>query len=1134
MKFIFFKMKKFFTIALILAPVYLNAQLKINEIMPNNVSAIMDETYNYSMWVEVYNSGTSALNLSTYYFSDDITNLKKWEPSSKTINAKGYGVLWFERSDLSAQHCSFKLAPEGGVLYLSNFSGVLLDSVNYPAQVRNVSYGRETDGADKWVFFEDFSPGLSNNNRKSASVACEKPVFKLAGGFYSSNQTTGFNNPLSGDTIYYTANGAEPTRLSTRYTAGQSISISATSMIRARTFSGNKLPSDISTMTYFIRERNFNLPVVSIVTEPKNLFDNTIGIYTVGTNGIPGNGTDSPTNCNQPWDRPANVELFDVSGTTCLNQELDICLSGGWTRNMNPQKSLQINPKKKFGNNKLDYDVFSESKPGHKYKSIQFRSSGNDFYYSMMRDGFMHALVANRMNMDYSAYKPAVCFMNGVYYGIQNLQERSSTDYVYSNYGLAEEEISLLDNAEMLSDPVFKQLSNYVNNNDITKADVYNQVSNMIDIDNFISYFLSEIYWNNTDWPHNNMKVWEKLDGGKWRWILYDTDFGFDLYDDNGHYNNTLTYTLGSGNVPACVILNRLLLNNTFRNKFIDRFCIQLSSTFETQRVNQIMDSIANIISKEMVYHKAKWGGNDFNNEIQRMKKFSNLRPDIMLGFISSYFLGSAVVKTIGISSNIDNASYIFNTENIIDNKINLKSFKNRQITLEPNPKIKGYTFNHWEIQNSISDTVFPMNSVWKYWDNNSIPATNWNTSAYNDASWKSGPAQLGYGDKQGKEATVLGYGPDPNNKYPTAYFRKTFTINDLSDKDNFEVTIYVDDGAAVYINGTEIGRYNLPAGTLTFNTYTLTWNDGEYAYFSVPKSILKEGDNLIAAEVHQTSGSSSDIIFNANMTYSGSITSQTINNPVFTTTLTDNMSIKAIFDDDGITDPNADAKVFINEIVAGNSINKDEYGNKNDYAELYNAGETDVNIAGWYISDKKSDLTLCQIPTTDSTKTNIPAKGRINIWFDKQPELGVLHVSKGLSKAGETVILSRRDVWDNVIIMDMVTFPALDKNMSYSRVPDGSDNWVIQPPTFNLPNSSLSSINKLDAAEIKVYPTVANDYITIEQAMNKQVRICDLNGKIVVNTVCRSEKGTIRVDNLRKGMYVVMVENSVFKIVKQ
>jgi len=1128
-------MKKSFAFVsfLILFSVYAHAQLLINEMMPSNVSAVMDDTYNYSMWVEVYNSGTSTVNINNYYFSDDKTKLMKWRPSSRTINAKDFHTLWFERNSLASSHSTFKLAPEGGVLYLSNTAGAVVDSVSYPAQIRNVSYGRETDGANRWVFFEGFSPGSSNNGKKSASVTCAKPVFKLSGGFYSANQSTGFNDPLSGDTIYYTSNGAEPTRSSTRYSSGQSIAITRTTILRARTFSGNKLPSEISTMTYFIRERAFDLPVVSIVTEQKNLTDNTIGIYVKGTNGITGNGMNERVNWNQPWDRPANLEIYDVSGQSCLNQELDICISGGWSR-MNSQKSLQLNPRKKFGNNKLDYDVFFETKPNHKYRSILFRNSGNDFSYTMMRDGFMQSLIANRMNADYSAYKPAVCFMNGEYYGIQNLRERSNSDYVYSNYGLSEEEILLLDGSigvnETASDPIFKELSNYVRNNDVTNVNVYSQINNMIDIDNFISYYIAQIFWNNTDWPHNNLKVWKKIDGGKWRWILYDTDFGFGLYDA-GYNNNTLTYAIDKGDAPSSVILKRLLLNETFKNKFIDRFCIHLSSTFETKRVNHVMDSIVNMISKEIVYHKAKWGGNNFNNEITRMKTFASQRPNIMLGFIGSYFLGSAPVRTIDISSNIGNATYIFNSENIIDNKISLKSFRNRKITLEPGDKIKGYKFKHWEILSSISETVIPMNSVWKYWDKSGVPAANWHTSAYNDDAWSSGPAQIGYGNKG--EVTRVGYGPDANNKYPTTYFRRTFTINNLAYKDNFEVTVFVDDGAAVYINGTEIGRFNLPSGTLTFNTYTLNFNDGEYATFSVSKNLLKEGENLIAVEVHQCNATTSDMIFNASLTYVVSNVNQTFENPVFTATLIDNMVIKAVFEEGGIPDPNENAEIFINEIVSSNSVYRDEYFNASDYVELYNAGDAAVNIAGWYVSDKISNLTLCQIPTTDSIKTNIPAKGRTILWFDKKPELGVLHVKKGLSKDGESVILSRHDIWDAVIIMDMVTFPALGKNVSYSRVPDGNDNWVLQAPTFNLPNSDPASINNRETG-FKVYPTIVNDFITIEQALDKQIKIYDMTGKLLINTVCLSEKETILLAGLHKGIYIVMVENTAAKIIKQ
>ena len=156
-------------------------------------------------------------------------------------------------------------------------------------------------------------------------------------------------------------------------------------MLRAITVSKNKLSSEIATQTYFINERNFNLPVVSIVTTPANLTNNLIGIYVQGTNGITGNGMDTPANWNMDWDRPANFELYDKNRQQQLNQELDIAIAGGWTRK-NGQKSLKIQPKKKFGNNRLLYDFFEATKPGNKYKDILLRNSGNDFYYSMMRD----------------------------------------------------------------------------------------------------------------------------------------------------------------------------------------------------------------------------------------------------------------------------------------------------------------------------------------------------------------------------------------------------------------------------------------------------------------------------------------------------------------------------------------------------------------------------------------------------------------------------------------------------------------------------------------------------------------------------------------------------------------------------
>lgn len=1086
---------KYLLFALLLVPYCVSAQLKINEIMSNNVSAVMDETYNYSMWVELYNSGTTQLSQANFYFTDNKSEPKKWRPSAKTIAAKGYAVLWFERDEYSG-HANFKLEPEGGTLFLMDLSGNVADSVTYPKQYRNISYGRKTDGANEWGYFINHSQGASNNNKKVTNTRCQNPVYALPNGFYSGTQTISFDDPAPGDTIYYSRNGAEPTRSNSRYTPGQKITVSTTTVFRARCFSGDKLPSDVASATYFINMRNYNLPVVSIITEQANLTDNTIGIYVRGTNGITGNGESSPANWNRDWDRPANFELFDKEKKARLNQELDIAVAGGWSRS-SAQKSLKIAPRKKFGDNRLRYDFFPESKPDSKYKDIQLRNSGNDWSNTMMRDGFMQSLIINRTEIDYLAYQPAVLFMNGTYYGIQNIRERSSKDYLYTNYGLDEEDFHLIECTAKLDETStneeFRKLTTYVNNNDITQPAVYEEVTKMMDVNNFADYFLSQIYYDNTDWPHNNMKMWKKKENGKWRWILYDTDFGF-----SNSNNNTLSHVINSGANPAA-LFRRLMLNETFRNKFIDRFCIHLSSTFETNRVNLIMDSIAANIATEITYHKSKWGhSQNFNSQISQMKAFSAARPDKILGFLGTQYLKTAITPTIQISSNIHKASYKFNSEEIIDNEISLKSYSGRAVKIEPNA-VPGYQFKHWEIEESSNmETLLPMGETWKYYDGNARPASDWMQKAFSDASWKSGTAPLGYGPLGHK--TTISYGSDANNKYSTAYFRKEVTITGLDAKDDFTAVVYVDDGAAVYVNGTEIGRYNLPTGTLLYSTYANTYINGETASFDIPKNLLNEGANLIAIEVHQCNATSSDLIIDMSILYSKKNTSnsKTQEEPVFSSTLTGNIKLKAIYDENSIEDPNKNAVVLFNEIVASNNKIEDEFGEKDDYIELYNPGDENVNIAGWYLTDTPSNLTLVQIPTSDSTKTVIPAKGRLIIWADSQPVQGVLHVGFNLSKDGETIILSRTNPYEQLVEMDKVSFPALEQNMSYSRMPDGSDNWKIQPPTFNAPNYAIDkepgaiTINEIVAANTLIVDEYSekDDYIELYNADDEDVNI--------------------------------------------
>jgi chitodextrinase len=160
--------------------------------------------------------------------------------------------------------------------------------------------------------------------------------------------------------------------------------------------------------------------------------------------------------------------------------------------------------------------------------------------------------------------------------------------------------------------------------------------------------------------------------------------------------------------------------------------------------------------------------------------------------------------------------------------------------------------------------TLVPLGATWRYLANGSNQGTAWRATTFDDGAWPSGPAQLGYGD--GDEATVVPFGPDPNNKYMTTYFRRQISIANPSALTNVNLTLLRDDGAIVYVNGVEVARSNMPAGNVTNTTAASTNVEGaaETALFNftVPPARFVAGTNTIAVEVHQNYRSSSDVSF--------------------------------------------------------------------------------------------------------------------------------------------------------------------------------------------------------------------------------------------------------------------------------
>ncbi len=170
----------------------------------------------------------------------------------------------------------------------------------------------------------------------------------------------------------------------------------------------------------------------------------------------------------------------------------------------------------------------------------------------------------------------------------------------------------------------------------------------------------------------------------------------------------------------------------------------------------------------------------------------------------------------------------------------------------------------------TVARTLITTGSVWKYLDDGTDQGTAWYAPEFDDRAWRTGPAELGYGDSENgrPEATVVSYGPDPSNKYVTTYFRREFVVTNTASYSYLLLRVLYDDGAVVYVNGSEAARLSMPYGPVNYLTLAFEeYGDGTFFYeATAPASLLREGTNVLAVEIHQCTRTSSDISFELEM----------------------------------------------------------------------------------------------------------------------------------------------------------------------------------------------------------------------------------------------------------------------------
>ena len=700
----------------IFVPKFSYAKIWINELMQSNIDVVRDDLQEFpDSWIELFNDSDQTINILNWTVSENSDYTKGWKITrSTTIAPKSYLLIYADKA-ATGLHANFHLDSGNGAIYLFDATGQMIDAANFPKQpAPNISRGRITDGDDTWVYFVKATPRASNTGNYSG-ILLPHPVFSQQGGFFKSSMSLRLSLPsgvpagVSLSNIHYTLDNTEPTTSSPVYT--DELKISKTTVVRAKLIHPNFLTNIATVHTYIISTKDLPLPVISISTDPSYLWDEEFGIYCKGNGkyGVTGKGVDYPVNWNNDWRRPINFEYFpEGSASSALNQSCEMRIAGGWTR-ANPQKSFIVYGHKRFGVNRFDYDFF-KNKPKMEIKSFMIRNSGNDFWRTHFRDAAIQLFMGGKVDVDYQAYQPAIFYLNGNYWGIQNLRERSEEDFVFSNYGT--EDVDVIENwgGEIKTGDrtTWNQLMTELRKSSSQRN--LQWIMSQVDIDEFINYMILQIYVSNTDFPGNNMVMWrERNSNGKWRFILKDTDFGLGIWDNNKVTHNALRYNTENNNDDR-KLFNALLTHSSFKKEFYSRFAIYLGDLLHYNSTSQVIDSIQKLIEPAMQDHLTRWipemwsqDMNSWRNEVSKMKTWCRGRNAEVYKHLRDFFqLGTIMKLTFERAGNLNGSPAVFiNGVRIRNSNLDASYFQKETIDL----RYEGNNQQHytWEITKIVN-----------------------------------------------------------------------------------------------------------------------------------------------------------------------------------------------------------------------------------------------------------------------------------------------------------------------------------------------------------------------------------------------------------------------------------------------
>ena len=777
------------------------------------------------------------------------------------------------------------------------------------------------------VYFTAPTPGAFNSETGVDGFLIDEIQLSHPHGFYEDAFSLQLNAVTAGTTIRYTLDGTEPTTSNgTIYSSP--INVDKTTTLRARAYKNGFDPSNVETATYiFIDDvltqsptgaaptgwptsTNINgqtlnygmdpdivnsavwgpqlsdalkqVPSMSIVMDIDDLLGGSQGIYThAGNHG-------------KAWERPISLELINPEGSPGFQVNAGLRIRGGFSRSGdNPKHAFRLFFRDEYGDGKLNFPLFQDE-GADEFDKIDFRTTQN--YSWSFRGSSRNAFVRDVFSRDlqgmmghhYSRSRFYHLYINGQYWGLFQTQERTEARFAASYMGGDADDYDVVKSAGSSGGyqneatdgnlNAYQRLADYfyqagglgdANMDDYWKAQGMNPdgtrnpaFERLLDVENVMDYMILTYYTSDADGPgskftrprvNNYFGIFNRENPDGFKFFEHDSEHSLDTGNAAGaNYNMVTPLTTGGSQFryfnPHWMHEQLVNNNSEYRTRFADRVyeLFYNDGLLTPENAKAVINSRAAEFDLAIIAESARWGDSKrstpytkshWQSAINSVNDFIDNRVPVVINQLrgQSWYPGSnpPLFTVNGQSQN----SGSIDTNDLISMAAS---------------------------SSTSYSTIVNDGSSWKYLDNGSNQGTAWRAVNFNDTSWASGNAELGYGD--GGEQTVLSFGPNSNNKYRTTYFRKSFNVNNASQYQALRVRLRRDDGAIVYLNGNEIVRSNMPSGTVNYDDFAAGvvggGEESTFFDFEIDADDLVTGNNVLAVEVHQANAGSSDISF--------------------------------------------------------------------------------------------------------------------------------------------------------------------------------------------------------------------------------------------------------------------------------